>query len=1824
MKRTVVAAVAIVVVAGFVGLLELRHHRQARVASNRASTIRPALGGAPVAGGSDRLLSKFAEIPLSFEENRGQFDPHVKFATRGADYGLFLSGAQATIVHHGRAHIDAGDVSSAIATLGNSELHTRSVTQLTWLGANAKARPRGVSPQSGESNYFIGKDPRKWRRHVRHYDRVELTGLYPGIDLIYHGAQKRVEFDYVIAPHVDPSEIQVGISGPSIVALGATGQLSISGSGDKMTLLPPAAYQEKDGKREIVEAHYVLADSHKFGFHLGAYDASRPVIIDPVLEFAASFGPNVNDTIVTDVVLDSTGNIYLTGTTCETDYPTTSGVFQPQGGSITSDDCNDAIITKLDPTASSLLYSTYVGGQSGVDFGVRLLVDSAGEATVVGTTASTDFPTTSGVYQSAAKGGDCVYGPNVTPYIPCTDAFLLKLSADGSSLEYSTYFGGERAEFAIALTQDSAGDSYIAGSTDSTALPLGGSPYQDTYGGGSNCQGNTTPCFDGFIAKFNPTGTQLLASTYLGGNQDDMIAALALDSSGNVYATGVADSANFPTTPGAIQTVHAGAAQGDAFLSKLDPTLHTLQYSTFLGGTGDDIAFGLRVDSTGAAYITGSTLSSDFPTTTGAYQTVYNGPDPATTTCIMSLEPEILMQPTCGDVFVSKINPSQPSGSQLVFSTYLGGSGNNFAYNLALDSQNNVWVVGDTNSTNYPYTSAAYFAPTSGSLFLSEIKSDGSQLLYSTGLAAGGGGLALGISIDSTNDVFVAGQGTVSATAGTYSFGQPGQVFVTEYSSGTAQPGVGLSATSLAFSNTPTNSASAPQPVTLTNTGTASLQLVVSVGSSNVFSETDNCGTTVAAGATCTINVTYLPTAPTTITGNPDQGQVLVLDNAPGAPHVVSLSGTNGLTTSASFLPATLSFPGQQPGVASASQMSGISSQSETGANIGAVITALPVLSGPNASEFAVDESQCASLNSGCLVTVTFTPAVSATGTRTATLTVPTTAPNSPQKLALTGTVAPGPFAVLSPSPVAMNAVTVGQASPIQTLFVHNTGGGTLNVTGFNITGANASEFAISAGDCGPALTLAPQASCFVNLTFTPAAPGNRTATITLADNETTPASTTVTGTGATAGGPQIDVGIIGSTTFSDTTVGQNTASTPIPVVTVTNVGTGAGASAHVTAITLTGDFQTQPAVSGGACVPPFLLPGNQSSCTVNVLFAPTAVGLRTGTLTIQTDAPGTPSFSFNFAGNGILTAGVSLIPTTLNFGKEVLGGTTGAQTVTLKNTGGGVLNLSSLAISGPFSQTTTCGVSLAAGASCTFSVQFSPTASGSGTGALTFNGSAAGGVYAVGLSGIGATGPAPQAVPASLTFGNQPINTVSAAQAVTLSNAGDTAFSFLGVRASENFSATSNCPSSISPGASCTINVTFAPTDDVNPGFGNGGSVFVTTSASGSPLAIPTLGTATAPTGAPDLPSISSSPNPSTLGQPVTFTATITSTTPGTPTGTVVFLDNGNPLGAAVPVNAQAIATFTTSTLGQGNHSIFCIYSGDATYVPATSSGIGQTVNAVAGTKAATTTILASSLNPSTTGASVTFTATVSSTTAGTITGTVTFLDGTTSLGTGTLAGGVATFMTSSLAAGPHSVTAQYGGDPNYAASTSAVVTQTVNAGADFSVAANPTALTIVAGQTGSVALTVTPQNGSTQTVTFSCSSLPSASACAFVPVSVTLDGTHAASTQVTVSTTARKAAVTAAGAARPPMLGRMLGLFAICLAGILGLSLLPRRTTTWRIVWAMLILSIPMALLIACGSGSSSTGEGGGTPAGTSQISITATSGADSHAVVVALTVQ
>lgn len=724
-----------------------------------------------------------AHVPLSFEEVGGPAG--AAFVSRGAGYALVLARDRAVLTR--RAKIQSGrasrDFLSSVAGMRSSRQIAPTEVRFNWIGANPDVRAEGVGPRRGTSNYIRGNDPRKWRTGIPQFEEVRFSSLYRGIDLLYHGNRDRVEMDYVVAPNAAPGAIRIGIGGPSVVTIDPQGNLRIRSARDGVLLRAPVAYQEIEGERRIVGARFVLEDSHTASFSIDRYDATQPLIIDPVLDYSASFGGA--DDAVSDIATDAQGNIYVAGTTCLASDPATGAALRPPASSTAALACNDVVVTKLDPQASSLIYSTYIGGSS-VAFAARILVDDGDNVLLAGSTASSDFPTTGG-YQPPAKQGPCSYGPAIGNQA-CAYGFVLKLNAAGDKLVFSTFLGGERQDLLLALAQDAAnGNIYVAGATNSRHFAIPGPAAQPAYGGDNGkCKplnGMTAACLNAFVAELNPTGTELLASTYLGGADDDGATAIALDANHNVFVTGSASSATFPVTRGAFQTTHSSpAGHRDVFVAELNSSLSELTYSTFIGGAGDEFATSIRVDSKGAAYVTGSTTSTDFPifaAPSGAPQETYAGP--STTDCPGYLENAAHALHYCGDAFVAKV---APGGGSLAFSTYLGGSGNDGALNMALDSSNNIWIVGTTRSADFPLTSNAY--PSADGIenaFVSEISFDGTKNVFSTKLP---GQRGLAIAVDGSDNVFVAGENSGSeqpsaATPGTYGNGQGG-VFLTKFS----------------------------------------------------------------------------------------------------------------------------------------------------------------------------------------------------------------------------------------------------------------------------------------------------------------------------------------------------------------------------------------------------------------------------------------------------------------------------------------------------------------------------------------------------------------------------------------------------------------------------------------------------------------------------------------------------------------------------------------------------------------------------------------------------------------------------------------------------------------------------------------------------------------------------------------------------------------------------------------------------------------------------------------------------------------------------------
>jgi hypothetical protein len=598
---------------------------------------------------------------------------------------------------------------------------------MSLVGAAREPAVTGVDELPGKANYFIGRDPSKWRTNVPTYSKVHYREVYPGIDLVYYGHQRQLEYDLVVAPGADPKKIVLGFKGADKLEIDSGGDLVLHASGGDIRQHKPIVYQDIDGIRREIDGGYVRKGANRVGFKVAAYDTTRPLVIDPVvLSYSTYLGGSEGD-VGNAIAVDAAGNAYVTGDSTSSNFPTTVGPLGPGtpngsrqfayvtkinpagsalvystflgegvGNAIALDADGNAyvmgmgepafpttpgafqpttsvfapFVAKLNPTGSALIYSTFLHG-SGTDFSNGIAVDAAGNAYATGVTSSSDFPTTPGAFQPILRAGRTF------------TTFVSKLDPTGSALVYSTFLEGSGA-FGIAV--DAIGNAYVTGSADST-LPTTPGAFQPVFGSDSPESG------DAFVAKLNPAGSALVYSTYLGGTSGDQAIGIAVDADGNAYVTGITGSANFPTTSGVFQTALSGSS--DAFVTKLNPTGSALVYSTLLGGTRTEAGTGIAVDRVGNAYVVGATNSSDFPITAATFQPASGGG----TNRIGS---------PLGDAFVTKLNPT---GSALAYSSYLGGNDSDGASGIALDAAANAYMTGRTASSNFPTTAGA-FQPT--------------------------------------------------------------------------------------------------------------------------------------------------------------------------------------------------------------------------------------------------------------------------------------------------------------------------------------------------------------------------------------------------------------------------------------------------------------------------------------------------------------------------------------------------------------------------------------------------------------------------------------------------------------------------------------------------------------------------------------------------------------------------------------------------------------------------------------------------------------------------------------------------------------------------------------------------------------------------------------------------------------------------------------------------------------------------------------------------------------------------------------------------------
>ncbi|MBV8519984.1 MAG: SBBP repeat-containing protein [Acidobacteria bacterium] len=616
------------------------------------------------------------ERPLTFEANRGQFVSGVLYAARGPQYCVAVDRNGATL------HLDD-------ATL-----------RLQWIGASAGARIEAIDELAAKSSYFLGNDPSWWTHNIPNYARVRQANVWPGIDAIYYGTGAQLEYDLVAAPGADPSQIALRFRGAQHVALDGDGRLHLRVGGRDVIQNAPVAYQDVAGVRREIDAHYVV-DGSRVRFRIGAYDRTRPLVIDPVLVYSTYFGQPGFETYIHSAA-DAAGNVFITA------YPGIKGPstlqFSPGGGS-------DISITKFAPDGQTLLFSIYFGGTS-LEYPRGLATDLAGNVYVLGWTSSTDFPIVNAV-QPVNAG--------------CNELFVSKISADGSQLLYSTYYGGSGCEFGgDDIAVDALGQAVVTAQTNSTDFPVVNA-YQPV-----NTAGTT-----GVVFKLNAAGNGILFSTYFGSptSLGDGF-GVAADALGNSYVVASTTASDFPTL-NATQPALNGARDG--WIAKFDPA-GALVYSTYFGGSGDDEFYGVAADALGNAYATGITFSSDYPATPGALQTTCGGGTAV----------------PCNDATLTKFDPS----GAVVYSSYLGGSGDDEAWDVAIDATGRAVVVGNTRSNNFSLVGATQSVLTSVSCpFVTRVSAAGNATDFSTYHGGGFSGQAYGdeVSVDAAGNIYASG-----------------------------------------------------------------------------------------------------------------------------------------------------------------------------------------------------------------------------------------------------------------------------------------------------------------------------------------------------------------------------------------------------------------------------------------------------------------------------------------------------------------------------------------------------------------------------------------------------------------------------------------------------------------------------------------------------------------------------------------------------------------------------------------------------------------------------------------------------------------------------------------------------------------------------------------------------------------------------------------------------------------------------------------------------------------------------------------------------------
>jgi hypothetical protein len=692
---------------------------------------------------SAQTSSILGNMPLFFETGPAQ----TEFIAHGRDSQFSVSPNEAQIILR-----KSGTKSSAI--------------QMRFVGANPSAQIRGDAELPGKINYLVGNNPAQWRSGISIFGKVGVDEIYPGISLLYYGNQQRLEYDFTLAPGANPNAIQIRFDGANKISVNAQGELVLTLSDGEIRQPKPVIYQMAGGESKTILGGYKILDAHTVSFFVGKYDSALPLVIDPILSYSTYFGGTLGQAALAVAVNTNDGSIYIAGQTLSKQFYTngttfaTSGAFQTNfaGGK----QAGDAFVAKFDNTGQSLLYLTYLGG-SGDDAAYSLAVDGAGNAYIAGATDSTNFPTTTNAVYPTING---VLDKDFGTYL--ADAFVAELNPSGSNLIYSTYLGGGAPDAANGIAVDSSGNAYVTGFTYSTNFPTTNAIQNHLA-----CTNSEFYNANAFVTEIAAGGKNLVFSTYLGGTNFDQGQGIAVDGAGYVYVTGYTASTNFPTwnVPTNLPSGHLlnGSTNKnnsgfDAFVAKFPPFSDWIysasnqvysvsnlanSYSTYLGGTNNDIGRSIACDAAGDAFVTGWTTSTNFPDTTTNVPGLFSFVATNTTSTFAT------------NAFLTEINPS---GGALVYSALFGGKASDIGNGVAVDAAGNAFVVGSTTSTNFPTTNTVGFlrstnssAKSGSDVFVIAFNTNATALLYSAYLGGKSDDSGYGIALDAMDNAYIVG-----------------------------------------------------------------------------------------------------------------------------------------------------------------------------------------------------------------------------------------------------------------------------------------------------------------------------------------------------------------------------------------------------------------------------------------------------------------------------------------------------------------------------------------------------------------------------------------------------------------------------------------------------------------------------------------------------------------------------------------------------------------------------------------------------------------------------------------------------------------------------------------------------------------------------------------------------------------------------------------------------------------------------------------------------------------------------------------------------------